>query len=110
MFEKYRLYKYQSSWGISRRFLLLFRRKMTHLKVVRHDAGPMCSRELILFSDIICAMSELSWMKSTGMELKRKVYKDGVLIEINRYSSRKKADGDIIRGPGDPSDMKHCQN
>ena len=87
MFEKYKIYKYGSWWGISKRFLLFFRRRMRYTKIVQYATGSSSSsRELLLFtmSDILGAGGELSWLNSTGQELKRKVYKVGEVIEIHR--------------------------
>jgi len=85
MLEKYRLYMNIPGWGISKRFLLFFRRRMTYTKVVRYEnGGSASSRELLIFDNMNMAVSERNWLRNTGMELKSRVWKNGKLEEFHR--------------------------
>lgn len=72
-------------WGIKKRFLLFFRRFLTHTKVVIYKAGhSACSKEVLIFHSELTALRELGNLYGGFGEVRTVTYKNGYLFRTVR--------------------------
>ena len=87
MFKKYNVYKFGSGYGVCRRSLLFFRKRLYHTKITLNPLnGDIVKTErnkLLLFKNAEHAMMEIDHIHYGG-EVISKTFKDGKVFTIRR--------------------------